>query len=405
MSLMSSLYTGQSGLSANSVDLTVIGDNIANANTIGFKGSRAAFEAALSQSVINGGQLGMGVNVQAIQRMMQQGSLANTGIATDLAIDGNGMFVVKGNHAGQQGTWYTRAGQFTVDADGFLVNLEGLKVQGYPADALGTVSSIAGDLQVGEASSAPKPTGTVDIQANLSADDSVPILTWDATDPTNTSNFATPTEIYDSLGIKHDATIYYCKTASGAWDWHVMADGAEVGTGSLTFDTNGNLTNPTASFSFSPAGATAPQTVNLDFTGTTQFGGENANRFTSQDGWASGELSSVAINAKGEIIGAFSNGQTRTLGNVALADFPAPDKLRSIGGNLFGMTPDSGDALVGRPREASRGSLVSGALEQSNVDLAGEFVKMISAQRGFQANSKTISTADSLLAELMALKR
>lgn len=161
MALMSSMYTGVSGLEANSTDLSVIGDNIANANTIGFKGGRAAFEDALSQSLIGGGQVGLGARVQAIQRLVTQGALTNTGLATDLAIQGGGFFVVRGNHNGADGQFYTRAGQFTIDRDGALVNLEGLKVQGYQADATGNITGTLGDLQVGSVSSPPRATANV----------------------------------------------------------------------------------------------------------------------------------------------------------------------------------------------------------------------------------------------------
>jgi flagellar hook protein FlgE len=426
MSLMSSLYTGASGLAANSIDLSVIGDNISNANTIGFKGSRAAFEDALSQSVLNNGQLGTGTQLEAVQRLLAQGSLANTGIATDLALDGTGFFVVKGNHGGVDANFYTRAGQFTVDKAGYMVNLQGLRVQGFPADALGNIQPGPADLLVGNATSAPQPTSNITVKGNLDADATTPALPWDVANAAATSNYSTATTVYDSLGNAHAVTIYYRKTGAGTWDWHAVTDGGgiqggtagtptEIGNGTLAYDAKGALTAVTQTSTFSPAGATDPQALTFNFgtaspggtgiDGMTQFGGKSETSFTSQDGWGAGALSSVAVDDKGEITGTFSNGQTRLLGDVAVAGFTAPDQLRTVGGNLFVETAESGQVTVGKAGDAGRGNIVAGALEQSNVDMAGEFVRMIAAQRGFQANSKTISTADQLLQELMNLKR
>ena len=188
MSLMTSMYAGVSGMEANSTDLSVIGDNIANANTIGFKAGRAAFEDALAQSMIGGGgQLGWGTRLQAIQRLVTQGALANTGLATDLAIQGDGLFVVKGSHNGVDGSYYTRAGQFTVDQNGLLVNLEGLKAQGYQADATGAITGTIGDLAVGNATSSPNPTSTLVVKANLDAAAVTPTLPWDPANAAATS--------------------------------------------------------------------------------------------------------------------------------------------------------------------------------------------------------------------------
>lgn len=426
MSLWSSLYAGVSGLETNSIDLSIIGDNIANGNTIGFKGSRAAFEEALAQSMIGGSQRGLGARVQAIQRLVTQGALSNTGLATDLAISGPGMFVVRGNHNGADGTFFTRAGQFTLDRDGFLVSLEGLKVQGYPADQAGNVGGALSDLEVGSATSPPRATTTVGLDANLQADAVVPA----AFDPLNaaaTSNFSTSITVYDSLGQPHALDVYFRKTAAGSWEWHALTDGGgltggtagtptEVASGTLTFDTQGALTAQTQTSSFNPAGAQNPQALSFDFgtpsgaggtglDGITQFAGASATTFESQDGFAAGTLARLSIDAQGLVTGAFTNGQTRVLGQVALADFQAPDQLERVGGNLYAERPASGSPTIGAAASGGRGAIVAGALEQSNVDLATEFVRMIAAQRGFQANSKTITTADQLLAELIQLKR
>lgn len=429
MSLMTSLYAGASGLDAASTDLTVIGDNIANANTIGFKASRASFEDALAQNLLGGGvagQAGLGVRLQAVQRILTQGALSNTGIATDLAIDGAGFFAVKGSHSGIQGQFYTRAGQFTLNQNGYLVNLEGLRVQGYLADPNGQVQPSLGDLKVGELSAPPRPTANVTVKANLQSDAAVLLSAFDPADPSGTSNFSSSATVYDSLGKAHQVDLYYKKASSGAWEFHALTDGgglnggtagteAEIATGTMSFDSDGKLTAVTQSSNFNPIDATAPQALNFNFgtpapggsgvDGITQFANPSTTTFVNQDGTSAGDLSSLKITQNGDIVGAFSNGQSRTVGRVALADFAAPDKLSRIGGNLFQEMPESGQPAIGDPSQGGRGSIVAGALEQSNVDLASEFVKMIAAQRGFEANSKTLTTADQLLSELIAIKR
>jgi flagellar hook protein FlgE len=430
MSLVTALYTGATGLQSNSQELSVVGDNIANSNTIGFKASRAAFADAMADNLLgNGaGQRGLGVKLEAIQKIISQGALTNTGLATDLAIQGNGMFVVKGSAAGQTGTYYTRAGQFTVNRDGMLVNLDGMKVQGYTADATGNVrASAVGDLKVGNTSAAPRATTAVTIKANLQADAAQPAAAFDVANPSGTSNFASSVTVYDSIGAAHQVDIYFVKTGAGTWDYHALTDGAGVGgtagtpteiasaTG-VTFDDQGRLTAaPAATGTFSPVGATSPQALTFNLgtplpggtglDGLTSFASPSAASFLSQDGFSGGELSRISIDAKGQIVGGFTNGDTRVLGQVAMATFGAADQMMRVGGTLFSATPSSGPANVGAPSSADRGSIVAGALEQSNVDLASEFIRMIAAQRGFQANSKTLTTADSLLNELVQLKR
>lgn len=430
MSLLSALNTGTAGLEMNSLELSVVGDNIANANTIGFKSGRAAFEDSLMQQMIGapgGGQLGLGGRLQAIQRMITQGAISNTGMATDLALQGKGYFVLKGNHDGIQGTFFSRAGQFTVDKAGYLVNLDGLRVQGYPANARGVVQATLGDLPIGNASSAAVPSTSITVKANLNSDAVVNPAAFDPLNASATSNFSSSVTIYDSLGKAHTVDIFYKKTAAGAWDFHALTDGSgvtggtagtpvEIASGTLAFDTQGRLTAVTQVSNFNPVGAVAPQPMTFNFgdptatggtglAGVTQFASPSATTFTSQDGSGYGSLTSIQINNKGEVMGAFTNGTSKVLGQVAVGDFAADDKLRLIGGNLLLESSDSGQPTIGSPAEGGRAAITSGALEQSNVDIANEFVRMIAAQRGFQANSKTISTADQLLQELMQLKR
>jgi flagellar hook protein FlgE len=432
MSLMTALYSGASGLQGNSLELSVVGDNIANANTIGFKGSRAAFADAMAETLIGeaasgAGQRGLGSKLQMVQRILTQGALTNTGLNTDLAIEGSGFFVVKGSHNGAVGQYYTRAGQFTVDNDGYMVNLEGMRVQGYQADATGSiVPSGVGDIQVGNASASPRASANVTIRANLQADATSPAA-WDVTQAATTSNFSTGTTVYDSLGSSHQIDMYFRKNGAGDWEWHGVTDGGgltggvagtptEVASGTLTYDSQGRLTAATTAVNnFTPLGANSPQPLNFNFgtpspggtglDGVTQFAAPSATSFLSQDGYAPGDLSRISIDPKGQVVGSFTNGQTRILAQETVANFEAPDQLNRVGGNLYSAMPQAGTPVIGAPSTADRGAIVAGALEQSNVDMAGEFIRMIAAQRDFQANAKTLNTADQLLAELMTIKR
>jgi flagellar hook protein FlgE len=436
MSLLTSLSSGASGLSSASSDLSIIGDNIANANTVGFKAERGDFEDELAQSVIGGtGEIGLGSQLASVQKIFTQGSLQNTGVPTDLALQGSGFFEVAGTTAdGRTGTYLTRAGQFTVDSTGYLVNQNGLRVQGYGADASGTLSSAVGDLQVGNASAAPSATTQISMKANLQADATIPAAAWDPTQASATSNFSSSATVYDSLGKATQVQVYFRRTGSGTWDYHALVDGStvqggtagtpvEIATGSLAFDAQGQLQSTTQGASnFSPLNAN-PQPLTFNFgdpiasggtglAGVTQFSAASVATFVGQDGYGSGQLTSVQVDSTGTIQGVFTNGQTRTLGQVGVARVASPELLQRIGGNLYAVTGDSGNltldsgqAVMGAAGQGGRAFIASGSLEQSNVDIADQFVQMIAAQRSFEANSKTITTADQLLSELIAMKR
>ncbi len=436
MSLVSSLYTGQTGLESSTADLSVIGDNIANSNTVGFKASRAAFSDAMTQEMIGAGgtvsQVGLGSQLMSVQKILTQGALNNTGVATDLALDGNGFFAVKGSHNGREGQFYTRAGQFTIDRGGFFVNQEGLRVQGYTASPTGVVGPTPGDLRLGDAASAPLMTANISAKANLDAASTVLVAAWDPLSPGTTSNFSTGVTVYDSLGVEHQVDMYFRKTADTAtgatWEYHAMTDGAgltggtagtptEIQTGTFDFDLTGRLNTVTpGAGTFNPINATQaqPLTLNLgdDITsggtgllGITSFAATSAATQVSQDGYGSGVLSSISIDQIGNVQGAFSNGTSRIIGQLAIASVPAGDQLERAGGNLFAETTASGNITLGAAGSGGRGGVVAGALENSNVDLSNEFIRMITAQRNYQASAKTVQTADQLLAELMNLKR
>jgi flagellar hook protein FlgE len=425
------MYSGVSGLRAEGEALGVVGDNIANVNTVGFKMQRAIFQDVLGHSILagSGSSLpGSGVRVGDIQQLFSQGSLANTGIATDLALNGDGFFVVNGSVEGITGDFYSRDGQFVLDKDGYLVNSNGLKVQGYAANGDGTFAAAISDVQAPTAALPPRATENVEITANLDSAAEVPTDPWDDQDPANTSNFSTTVTAYDSLGNAHTLDVYYRKTAAGSWDWHALISGddidppapgtnVEVGTGALTFTTNGELdtiTGNTVTADF--AGATAGQIITIDFgeaiadggtglEGVTQFASPSNVSSQSQDGYASGDFSGIAVDGQGVVTGLYTNGQKLDLAQLGIAKFRSNDGLGRAGQNLWIDTRDSGPAALGTAGSGGRGAVSSGTIEMSNVDLASEFVGLIQHQRSFSANSKTITTADEMLQELINIKR
>jgi len=438
MSLISSLYTGQTGLEQSSTDLSVIGDNIANSSTVGFKSSRADFSNAMSQQMLGSGgsvsQVGLGADLMSVQKILTQGALSNTGVATDMALDGGGFFVVKGSNNGLQGQFYTRAGQFSLDKTGYMVNQEGLRVQGYPADSTGVIGPSTGDLKLGDTTSPALMSANVSLKANLDANSPVIAAAFDPLNPAATSNFATSVTLYDSLGKQHQVDVYFKKTGNLAtgeatWDYHALTDGGgltggtagaptEIQTGNLTFGLTGALqTVAGVAGTFNPINATQAQAVtfnlgdptatagNTGLAGVTQFSAPSATTSVAQDGYGSGVLSNISVDKEGKVQGAFSNGQSRVVGQLAVALVGAADQMERAGGNLFAETTASGNATLGKAGSGGRGGVVAGALENSNVDLSTEFIKMIAAQRNYQANAKTVTTADALLAELMNLKR
>lgn len=432
MSIIRSLTTGASGLRAESEALTAVSDNIANVNTIGFKRERAVFEDVLGRSVMGSSALaegGAGSRVAQIQQLWTQGALVTTGNPTDLALSGDGLFIVNGSANGEQGQFYTRAGQFQVDHDGFLVNPEGLRLQGYTADSAGNIGSQLGDLRVDGMTLPATPTSTMTIHANLDARPASPATpAWDPTSPDTTSDFSSPTRIVDSLGHSHDATIYFHNDGAGSWSWHAMVDGGELtggtagtptegASGTLTFGTDGSLqTSTTTTSSFDFLGAAPGQNVTFDFGtpasvsgtgfgGTTQLAQVSGVTSLSQDGFGGGAVAGMQIEQDGTITGVFANGDQRALGRIAVARFTDDGGLARAGQNLWAETRGSGEPLVGTAGSGGRGSVISGSLESSNVDLGAEFVDLIAFQRGFSANSKVITTADEMYQELVQLKR
>ena len=420
MSLSSSFYTALSGLDTHTVAMQVVGDNIANLNTIGFKGSTALFEDVLGNAmttVTGVDQTGVGAKVSSIDNNFTQGTLETTGINTDVGITGKGFFVVK--DVSTNVNYYTRAGHFNLDTDGYYVTPQGLRVQGYLYDSTGTnlIESLT-DIQLTNRNMAsPRVTSEASMVLNLDATETA--LTWDDTNPGGTSNYSTATQIYDSLGNAHNIQIYFTKTGAQAWDWHAMMDGSDVqggtagtpvlyGNGSLAFDNNGQLTSAmpanfyTGAITF--ANGLAASATTLDLAGSTQYGSPSAIQSVSQDGYASGYLSGVVIDSNGTITGNYTNGVIQNIAQLVLADFVNLYGLARQGSQLYMATSESGDPLYDQAGLGGMGSVASGMLEEANVDLAAEFIKMMISQRGFQANSKVITTTDEMMASLIAIK-
>jgi flagellar hook protein FlgE len=412
--MLSSLYSGVTGINAAGYTMSVVGNNIANSNTIGFKGGYTAFADILSQSLGGAGggnQVGRGVNLSEIGTLFTQGSFENTSNVTDIAIEGSGFFLV----ADDTGTYYTRAGQFIMDADGFLVNPSGYRLQGYQADATGALLANVSDLNIAQASSAPLQTENIRINLNLDADESI--------EPPRApigSTYSTAITVYDSLGTAIPLTLEFTKTASSTWDYTASIPPGQgtvtAGAGTLTFDDQGLLTGVTGdeTISINPSTGGAAFDVNWDIyddvagLATTDITGYSEQSDVSalfQDGYGPGTVQNVSIEQDGTIVGLFTNGQTRTIGQVLVADFVSPWGLTKMGKSLFAESMSSGQATIGVPGSGGRGRIASNSLEMSNVDMASEFVRMITTQRAYQANARVISTSDELLAELMNIKR
>jgi len=410
--------------------MSVVSDNIANVNTIGYKRGRANFADVLGGQ-IGGNRAGAGSTIGGIQLSHTQGSLLGTGNTTDLAVRGEGFFLVNGTIDGVRADYYTRDGSFQIDKDGFVVNGDNLRVQGFPSDGNGGTLNSVGDLRLDLNSISPQPTNEVNIVANLDAERELGVSApFDITDPNGTSDFSTSMTVYDSLGTGHQLEVYFQKSADtpvDQWNYHVVVPGDEVtpaaataftelGQGTMTFNSDGSMNTYDLTSVTAPWAGANSETVTLNFgTGTgaggtgvdgvTNYALESATTFLSQDGFGSGDLAGLNIDETGTMLGLFSNGQQRVLGQVALARFSNNDGLERRGGGLFAATRESGSPVVGQGSSGGRGSIASGNLEASNVDLAQQFVEMIQLQRGFQSNSRSITTADEMLNEVLSIKR
>lgn len=457
MALFSTLGTGASGLTVSSDNLSVIGDNIANINTVGFKGCRASFADMMPQMIGGLGTtatVGRGALLMGVDTLFGQGSLESTGNALDMAINGSGLFqVANGNEH-----YYTRDGSFQMDNEGYIVNGLGMRLQGFQM-VDDTMTSVVDDLQLDIEPIAQRATEEVELDLVLSAESEYLDASTGLTDtPLNTNwittglldgtsansetianlseeaDYSTSITIYDSLGVAHDATVLFERTDTNDWVWTAVIDGAEadigggtmgdsgyaleIANGTITTDTDGVISNATQAAGAGGAWVfPGAATQSIDFlvgwdyaTGAAsdqgsvrQADGESYVVAMAQDGYTIGDLLEVQTDSEGVLTGYYSNGENRTLGQVALAMFPTNAGLDRIGGNLFRATPGSGEAVMGAPDVGGRGTISGYALERSNVELEDQFVSMIQAQRTYQANSSVIRSADEALQQLVNL--
>jgi flagellar hook protein FlgE len=390
-----------SGLNAAAADLSVTANNIANVNTTGFKESRAEFAEvfAVGTQSVGSSAIGSGVRLSAVAQQFDQGNIDFTQNALDLAIGGEGFFVLSENGARS----YTRAGAFGVDNDGYIVNAQGQRLQAYPDAGNGMFNTgTPTDLQLATGANPPQASATATMGINLPANAAVPTTAvFDAADPSS-YNHTTSISIYDSLGAAHTATVYFVKDAApNTWNTQVQIDGAAVTGGSqIVFNNDGSLLTPASGDmplgAFTPTTGAANISLTLNFSETTQFGDAFGVNALSQDGFTTGRLTGVSVDAEGVVFARFTNGQSTSLGKLALANFANPQGLQQLGDTSWAESSASGDALLGEAGTASFGNIQSGALEASNVDLTAQLVKMITSQRNFQANAQVISTSDAI---------
>lgn len=411
--MMRSMSMAIASLRNHQIFMDVIASNISNVNTTGYKASRVSFQELLNQTLrgssaprgglggLNPIQIGLGMALGGVDTLFTQGSLQDTGKLTDLAIQGDGFFVLDSG----EGFLYARDGNLDIGLDGSLLSLStGMKVMGWSADSDGNIdtSQPLTSIQIPFGQSMARASGRLELRGNL-----------DAEAVAGTTSSMT-LGIYDSLGVLHDVDVTFTKTGTAnQWTWTAATSDPAIGgitpSGTtFTFDADGNFssTNPATTLSITYTnGAASPATVNLDLTKITQLMGLSNINPSSQDGLPPGALTTFNVGTTGEIIGVFSNGLNRRLGQIALAKFLNPGGLLKMGQSLFALSANSGTAQIGLPGQDGRGQVSAGYLEMSNVELAQQFTSMIVAQRGFQANSRVITASDEMLQELVNLKR
>ncbi|WP_322078601.1 flagellar hook protein FlgE [Burkholderia cepacia] len=397
---------GLSGLSGASNALDVIGNNIANANTVGFKSSTAQFADMYANSVATSTntQIGIGTRLNSVEQNFGQGGITTTNSSLDVAINGNGFFQMSNNGV----TTYSRDGTFQRDKNGFIIDSQGRNLMGYAANAGGVINTAQTvPLQAPTTNLAPTATTKIFAQFNLNSQDTVPTKKpFSATDNT-TYNYSTSIQVYDSLGGSQAVNMYFVKSAAGTWEAYAgVQGGATNDLGTVTFDSSGAIQSTTTGTPATPTtslgqfqftvpntdGSATPQNLTLDLTGTTQYGGKDGVNNLAQDGFASGTLTTYTIGTDGKLTGNYSNGQTAVLGQIALANFNNPNGLVNLGGNQYAESSASGVPQISAPGSTNHGTLQGSALESSNVDLTSQLVNLITAQRNYQANAQTIKT-------------
>jgi len=426
MGILSSLYTGVSGLTGQGEALSIYGDNIANASTVGFKTSRPEFQDVIAKSLkglLGGNQIGRGTRLSAVNPIFAQGSILQTESATDLAITGDGFFVLNG----VDGQSFSRNGAFHFDKDGKLINSDNYHVMGFQADDRGKITSKMGEISIDRTVIDAKRSSEVKMFMNLDlrCDKS---MVFDREHPDQTSHFATGVTVYDSAGTAHVTTLYFNRTDDGVWSWRAMVKGdettkgkkeemVECARGRLFYDTDGRLREQVidkSSFNFNK-GALPDQYIAFNFgedkahggsgLQVTQYGTHSENYKTIQDGYSAGTLAGMTFNDDGTLTAVYTNGENVNIAQVALAKFENPEGLFKMGQNRFRESRLSGQGTIGAPQAGGRGRISSKTVESSTTDIASEFINLIQAQRNFQANSKVIMTSDEMLQEVLNLKR
>lgn len=389
------------GLNAATEQLAVTSNNIANANTTGFKSSRAEFSDLFNGESVTGGA---GVRLSNVRRSFAQGAVEFTGRQLDLAMSGEGFFIVNDDGA----NLYSRVGSFGIDGNGIVRNAEGARLQVFPPAGNGTFSTgVLQDLRLTTELSPPVATTAIQLGINLPADAQPPTVT--PFDPANSSSFnqTATTIVYDSLGTARTATNYFVRTATG-WDVHLEIDGALVGNQAIQFGADGRLSSPAGGIltmpAYNPPNGASALVLDLDLNETTQFGSNFVINSLQPNGAAVGRLRSIDIDETGVVFARFSNGQSNPLGRIALASFTNVEGLQKVSDLSFSETFESGGPLRGEANSGTFGSISAGALESSNVDLAKELVNMITAQRYFQANTEVISTMDSVTQAIINIR-
>lgn len=426
--MMRSMYSGVSGLRVHQNKMDVIGNNIANVNTAGYKRGTMTFQEVFSQVIrgasapqdgrggTNPQQIGLGVNIGSINTIHTKGPAQRTDNPEDLMIDGEGFFVVS-DDTNFENRFYTRAGNFTLDRDGNLVTADGYKVLGYLADENGEITSEVGGIQVNRSETVgATTTKNVEFKGNL--DSRIPVYDEDSPEE---SIHITDTIVKDSLGNSYTVSFKFEKTGVNSWevtihsvkdhaDDNTMDPAPDIGTIALEFDENGKLTNPPEDtvLTITKDGVNFGDDENeitIDFSNLTQYANDMDAKPYAIDGNSSGKIEGYAIDDKGVVVGVFTNGERKALGQLMLAKFDNSMGLQKTGGNFFVDTRNSGEPQFGTAGTSGYGPIAPGTLEMSNVDLSMEFTDMITTQRGFQANSRIITTSDEMLQELVNMKR
>ncbi len=402
--------TALSGIQAASADLGIIGNNVANAATTGFKASRAEFgDVYASMLGASDTTIGAGVKLQRAAQSFEQGNISFTNNALDLAISGAGFFQLDDGGS----TVYTRAGQFGLDANGYVVNSDGNRLLARAADINGAITGGIVPLQLDTTYVAPNATQSLSGNVNFDAREPETDSSWSmATGVPDVAgyNSSTSTTVYDSLGNDHTLSLYFSKldpaTSPNEWNVRTLIDGVELDTTTVTFNDDGSFAGPAnIPVTWNPGGgATAGQVINIDLSSSTQYGSNFAVNSISQDGFTSGQLLGVDIDSSGVIFARFSNGQSQAKGQIMLANFANVQGLQPLGNTTWAETYTSGAPVVSEPGTAGLGLVQSNALEESNVDLTGQLVRMILAQRNFQANAQTIQAEDTITQTIINLR-